>query len=397
METEEFDSTLWQQLPFELLENVLARLPSLYPSETPPYLAVPSTKTNTWEKHTLNFTSSRVYVAATDEGLICFGCEPVGTLFIYNPLSRQWRKLTIPEQDNGEGSGTETLVGLIVDRATNYKLIVGFLSHLIVIEKPTRTLIYDSVSSTWTTVSVCPVAPSDYVDWSPGFPDILRASQCVRCGHNVYWLVEECREFTGVALRFLVKFDVKAGIWTVDEPDLPYPHYVGFTEDDMYLRPDSDLPKPYGLGECDPPPWNFHLASNGGAVYVTLFDSLLCKDAQEAYSGEFSDLIPEVRIIDADFVCEVWELANPPEGYLPTKAVSLVEVWFVVFEYGGICRTERGNRPLLVFTYNARRNVWGWLPELGSNSSCLGVVPEDYPAHWLPEFFTCTLSLRAFL
>ncbi|KAL3684410.1 hypothetical protein R1sor_002432 [Riccia sorocarpa] len=187
-------------------------------------------------------------------------------------------------------------------------------------------------------------------------------------------------------------------IWKVDEPELPYPPFVEYTDDNLgfpYVRPFYELPMPYGLGEGKPPPWNSHLASHDGAVYVTLFDSLV---SREAFSGEFSSLIPELKIIDANFVCRVRELGNPPDRYMPTKAVSLGEDWFVVFEYRGVWRKERGKRPLLVFAYiSARRNVWGWLPELDLNSSCLGVKPEDYPPDWLPEFYTCTLSLRAFL
>ncbi|KAL3695442.1 hypothetical protein R1sor_009518 [Riccia sorocarpa] len=411
METEDFDSTLWQQLPFELLENILTKLPvstllsfcqvckqwkmliqstefarrcgSIQPlafflhggtATTASYLAVPNTKTNTWEKHTLNFGPDMVSVAAADQGLICFQTESkffLDALFIYNPLRRQWRKLRIPEEDDDQFSprftlGTRKLVGLVVDQATgNYTLIVGFIKdENEEDEKPTRTLIYDSVSFTWTTISVCPVLPEDE---NVGSWDIWVPWECVRCGDKLYWLVDEDKELTGTAFRFIVKFDVKAGIWTVDEPHLPYPHFVGYAEDGpgIYVRPLSDLPEPYGQGESKSPPWNFHLASHGGTVYVILFDSFV---SREAFSG-----------------------------YLPTKAVCVGEVWYVLFEYGGVSREGSGEKPLLVFGYNARRSVWGWLPELGFNSSCVGVVPEDYPPHSLPEFYTCTLSLRAFL
>ncbi|KAL3695652.1 hypothetical protein R1sor_009728 [Riccia sorocarpa] len=440
METQDFDSTLWQHLPSELLENVLTRLPistllsfcqvckqwkkliqstefacrcgSTQPlaffhyegtAETAPYLAVPNTTTNTWEKHTLNFASGRVSVIAADQGLICFGSESVDTLFIYNPLTRLWKKLTIPEEGDDQFSrrctpGTGKLVGLSVDRETgNYKLIVGFIKDQIVMyENPTRTLTYDSVSSTWTTIPVCPILPleDEDEDEAPGdWEDLWIPGESVRSGDKLYWLVEKDMELTGSAFRLIVKFDVTAGTWTVDEPDLPYPPFVDYPGF-LYVRPFYELPMPYGLGEGKPPPWNFHLASYDGVVYVMLSDSLVSK---EAFSGEFSSLIPEVKIIDADFVCRVRELANPPDRYMPTKAVSLGEVWYFVFEYRGVWRKERGKRPLLVFAYSPRRNAWGWLPELGSNSSCRGVSPNCYPPHWLPEFFTCTLSLRAFV
>ncbi|KAL3695511.1 hypothetical protein R1sor_009587 [Riccia sorocarpa] len=330
METEDFDNTVWQHLPFELLENVLTKLPvcalmtwcqvckrlkTLIQSpefarrcdsvffhyagdfrsrqdegdsddDNLPYLAIPNTKTNTWEKHTLNFASRPITVVAADQGLICFEeYYSKDNLFIYNPLTRQWKELRIP----------------------------------------------------------------------------------VEVEHQ---------------LRFIVRFDVEAGIWTADEPDLPYHRFVEFTvnpavshSDFPYTLLESERREPYGQLESKPPQWNFYLAPHDGVVHVMLFDSLI---RREAFSGGFSSLIPEVKMVDADFVCKVRELADPPKPYMSTKVASQGEVWYVVFEYGGVRWHERGTTPLLVFAYSPRRNIWGWLPKLDTNSSCLDVFPEEF-------------------
>ncbi|KAL3695512.1 hypothetical protein R1sor_009588 [Riccia sorocarpa] len=430
---EDLDSTLWQQLPFELLETILTKLPgstlmnwcqvckrwktliqshefarrcdSIEPlvffhyfgkADSVAYLAIPNTKTNRWEKHTLDFASEGLSVLAADQGLICFETGSQSTkdiLFVYNPLTRQWKELRIPPEECNFTYDRSKLVGLIVDQETgSYKLVATFLKDVNEWDE-TKTLIYESVSSTWTSSSSCPDFPLG--DQQPGYWCQWKPGASVRCGEKLYWLVEQIMEFCGTAFRVVVSFDVRGRIWTVDEPDLPYELFVGDRQDDPPDFPYTRfvIPDPYGTGS-KPPQWNFHLATNDGAVYAILFESLISRGA---FSGEFSSLIPEVRIIDTDFVRTVRELAKPPEHYLPTKAVSHGEVWYVVFEYGGVSRGERGKRPLLVFAYDPRRNVWGWLPELDSSSSCRDVMPEDYPPFWLPQFFTCTLSLRAFV
>ncbi|KAL3695510.1 hypothetical protein R1sor_009586 [Riccia sorocarpa] len=390
--SEDLDSTLWKQLPFELLETILTKIPgstlmnwcqvckrwktliqshefarrcdSIEPlvffhyfgkADSVAYLAIPNTKTNRWEKHTLDFASEGLSVLAADQGLICFETGSQSTkdiLFIYNPLTRQWKELRIPAEECNFTHDRSKLVGLIVDQETgSYKLVATFLKDVNEWDE-TKTLIYESVSSTWTSTSLCPDFPLG--DQQPGYWCQWKPGASVRCGEKLYWLVEQIMEL-GTAFRVVVSFDVRGGIWTVDEPDLPYELFVGYRQDDPPDFPYTRfvIPDAYGTGS-KPPHWNFHLATNDGAVCAILFESLFSRGA---FSGEFSSLIPEVRIIDTDFVRTVRELAKPPEHYLPTKAVS----------HGEVC------------------------------SSCRDVMPEDYPPFWLPQFFTCALSLRAFV
>ncbi|KAL3695516.1 hypothetical protein R1sor_009592 [Riccia sorocarpa] len=314
--SEDLESTLWQQLPFELLENILTKLP--------------------------------VTNLMTDQGLICFKSHCLDTLFIYNPLTRQWKELKIPVEDDDPLPWQTKELGVFQD------------DHLLF----SRT--EDEHSSTWTSTSVYPDLPLDSPledELRPRWKPLWVPGASVRCGQNLYWLVEEADEPYGTLFRFIVRFDVKAGIWTVDEPDLPYQRLVVVPKDPAFAP--SDFPYSYTLHEFErrepdrqleskPPQWNFHLAPHDGVVYVMAFDSLI---RREAFSGEFSSLMPEVKMVDADFVCKVRELADPPKRYLPTKLSSQGEVWYVVFEHGGVRWHERGTKPLLVFAYSPRRNI----------------------------------------
>ncbi|KAL3676654.1 hypothetical protein R1sor_026602 [Riccia sorocarpa] len=457
--------TLWQHLLVEVLEKVLTKLPvsaltrfcrvckrwksliesaefarecrsaepvifSYYPGgfsysdckKLNPYLAIPNTKTYSWEKHVLSFTSGPISLVAADHGLLCFMLLKGNhnTLFVYKPLTRQWTKLKVPERSKIEkpshyptsrpSDDGKMLVGLSVDPDTgNYKLVVGFIkAELQPGEKPRLTLIYDSLSSAWTTSSACPdffshrEEDEDEGYWKEWIPQVS-----VRSGESFYWLVDEETEmlgntFTmcGTSSRFLVKYNIREGTWMVDEPDLPYERFV--EEEDIPNCLPPNLPYAHLIEYSYPrlhrdfrlPQWNFHLASHGGSVYVTLFDSLINRDS---FSGEFSSVISEVKVTDAELVRRLLELANPPEHYIPTMALAQDDFWYVAFEFGGVCSEERGMKPLLVFAHSPRRQVSRWLPPLGLDSSCSDVLPRDYPPDWLPQLYTFAATFRAFV
>ncbi|KAL2608688.1 hypothetical protein R1flu_027261 [Riccia fluitans] len=455
------DSSLWQQLPVDLLENVLTKLPvsslmsfsrvckrwrSLiqsaefarrcssvkpfvfchYPGDYynskkgRSYLAIPSEKTHTWRKHSLHFTAEPVDLVAADQGLLCFRSKTKmtrNTLFMYNPLTRQSKRVTVPGKSEVEDElllfrGTRMLVGLMVDQETgNYKLVAGFigkksLDH----SEPRGTHVYDSLSSTWTWTPLCPEFPplpmeidhdedDDDDDGSRSYWSEWKPGVSIRCGGNLYWMVEEAPQTIWEDFfRVLVKYDFKAGKWTIDEPDLPYAHYV--RHDDIPDCLPRNLPYAYLVKDrdlnMDPkvPQWNFHLAAHDESLFAILFDSLISKDA---FSGEFSTIIPEVKVIDAELVQKLLEVADIPEYYIPTKAVSQNEMWYVVFEYEGVCCEERGTSPLLVLAYSSRQREWRWLPHLDPESSCGHVLPLDYPSCWLPEVNTFGATFRAFV
>ncbi|KAL3676659.1 hypothetical protein R1sor_026607 [Riccia sorocarpa] len=287
----------------------------------PPYLAFPSETTNTWEKHMLDFGSEpfRIVLLAADQGLLCFLTSPlyiVGSLVIYNPLTRHYKKLTVPRVLRSRGwrlvtDHSSKIVGLIVDPVTgSYKLVVGFIHRAGEDEDPDDpdgTYIYDSVSSSWTSTPSSPEFPQlaevvtdsedenedneEEEDISEYFKGESVPGPSISCSGNLYWMVGESL-LNGIwddYSRFLVKYDVMAGRWTVDEPILrvPYSRFVRRREipDDLprYL-PYARLVKQPDLPQTDItlPRWNFHLAVHDDKVFVTLFDSLI---REHAYFG----------------------------------------------------------------------------------------------------------------
>ncbi|KAL3694320.1 hypothetical protein R1sor_007971 [Riccia sorocarpa] len=444
------DSRLWQHLPFDLLVKVLAKLPvstlmsfclvckrwrelirsaefaqqchsvkpivffhymgDVYPHrdyeswERRAFLAFPNTKSNAWEKHMLDFAAEPVDMVAADQGLMCFRSRETGNLlYMYNPLTRQCRKLTVPgktEESVHMPRDTRILVGLIVDQETgNYKVVVGFVKMQVNVDgEPGGTFIYDSLSSTWTRTGDSPDLPvfslvdNHVAQWAPGI--------CIRCDENLYWAVEEasqdqCEDF----FRILLKYDVTIATWTVDEPILPYERCVNF-----YDVPDC-LPQhlPYARlvedptmqGEIKVPQWNVHLAAHDGTMYVTLFDSLIDTDA---FSGEFSVPIPEVEVIDAELVEMISDLDDVPEFCLPTKAIAQNEMWYVAFEYEGVCDYNRRRNPLYIFAYDTKRQVSRWLPALLPDSSCGDVFKGYNPPFGLHHNLnTFAATFRAFV
>ncbi|KAL3676655.1 hypothetical protein R1sor_026603 [Riccia sorocarpa] len=428
---EELDGALWGQLPADVLNKVLTKLPvhslmrfcqvckrwktliqsaefarrchsikptvfAHYPGGygdndlyVPPYLAFPSATTDTWEKHMLDFGSEpmgEVVLLAADQGLLCFLNKPLywpGSLVIYNPLTRHCKELTVPRvlrcrdwrlhMDN-----MNKIVGLIVDPETgSYKLVVGFIHKAGEDEDPddpNGTYIYDSVSSSWTSIPLSPEFPqlpevhtiseNEDEDNEDG-EDILGyfrgksiPGPSISCSGNLYWIVGESllNGFWDDYSRFLVKYDVMAGRWTVDEPILriPYSRFVHRREipDDLprhlpYARlvKQPDLPQEH----ITLPRWNFHLAVHDGEVFVTLFDSLI---SELAYFGEFSSMIPE----------------------------------------------RRGMHPLIIVTIGIHKaTFYSWLPPLEPDSSCSHALPKCHPPSRLPDIHTFGASFKAFV
>ncbi|KAL3676639.1 hypothetical protein R1sor_026587 [Riccia sorocarpa] len=144
------------------------------------------------------------------------------------------------------------------------------------------------------------------------------------------------------------------------------------------------------------PQWNFHLAVHDGTMFVAVFDSLISRDA---FSGQFSAFIPEVKAIDAELVRLILELKDVPAHYLPTKVVAQNEMCYVVFEYDGVCGVEfeRGQNPLYVFAYDTRQCRLRWLPVLDTKLSRREFLPLDCRFNWLREIYTFAASFRAFV
>ncbi|KAL3676665.1 hypothetical protein R1sor_026613 [Riccia sorocarpa] len=362
MERSRLRSNLWKDLPSDVLDKILAKLPL---------------------SAVMNF--SRVF-------------------------TREFKKLRVPGRSRDL---PKMLVGLAVDQETgNYKLVVGFVeSNAAGDEEPRGTHIYDSSYSMWTSFSECPNVPTALADGMDEDEDgpsqrRFRPGVSVRSGGKFYWLVHQDNDNMGYIttydFRFLLKYDIEARSWTIDEAyDLPY------EVADVDIFPDClpldlpyahflNLPKRHPLDWLTLPPlWNFHLSVYEETVFMTLFDSLICTNP---YSGQISTLIPEVEVIQGKLVGEFLDCADLPadDEYLPTKAVAQNDTWFIVFEYHGVCRDREDPRPLRVFAYSPNRNVSRWLPELHLHSCCSEIL-SFRPPHLLPELYTFTATLRAFV
>ncbi|KAL3676633.1 hypothetical protein R1sor_026581 [Riccia sorocarpa] len=422
-EEAELDSKLWKELPSELLDRVLTKLPitSLMSfcrvskrwktlirsvefgrqcdSTKPvalfsysggydeddriiePYIAFPNATAESWEMHTLGF---RLYprLIAADLGLLCF-------FFLILRVNK--------------------IVGLIVDPETgNYKLVVGFIQKIrqdIEEGLPRGTHVYDSISSSWTSTTVYPEFPLPPVNIDSEeehpYRTILKPGLSTRCGDNLYWMVgERVWEFEQkweLYSRILMKYDVKAGSWTVDEPNVPYESLVGqFEVPDCLPRnlPYAHLALVHPQQDIKLPRWNFHLFAFDGSVYVTLFDSLISRDA---YSGCFSSLIPEVKVINPRLVHELLRSFYATNHYLPTRIAAQNEMLYILFEYDGVCRGRRRENPLHVLAYDSVKNHWDMLPSLDPESSCRSVLRKvDRPSR-LPRLVTFAASFKAFV
>ncbi|KAL3676658.1 hypothetical protein R1sor_026606 [Riccia sorocarpa] len=456
MEPSHLRSSLWEDLPSDVLEIILAKLPISallnfsrvckrwecyiksaefarrcssvqpvlfyhYPGEyglpsgktVNPYLAIPSTKSNTWEKHTLDFASEEIYLVAADHGLVCFKTdEKRGILFIYNPVTRQFKKLMVPGKSRAlpRKFDPKMLVGLIVDQETgNYKLVVGFVERNVAgDEEPRGTHVYDSLYSMWTSTSECPTFPADVnqirisseEEWIPGVS--------VRSGRNFYWVVDQSnyvrdQGISSYFFRFLLKYDIETGSWTIEQPFVPsgmkhriadYHEFPGCLPRDLPFTRFLELPERDRHRYKLPAPLNFHLSTYEETVFITLFDSLIRKNP---YSGAISSLIPEVKVIPRELVQQILDCADAPGDYLPTKVVAQNDTWYVAFEYHGIFRGKEP-RPLRVFAYSPHRNVSRWLPELHLHSSCPEVLSSRAgDLFLLPELHTFTAAFRAFV
>ncbi|KAL3676671.1 hypothetical protein R1sor_026619 [Riccia sorocarpa] len=453
MERNHLRSSSWENLPSDVLDKVLAKLPisalmdfsrvckrwdcyiksaefarrcrSVQPvlfyhhpgkydlssgKIINPYLAIPSTKSNTWEKHTLDFASEEIYLVAADHGLVCFKTvEKRSILFVYNPVTRQFKRLRVPGKSIAlpRKPDPRMLVGLIVDQETgNYKLVVGFVeSNLAGNQRGTH--VYDSSYSMWTSTSECPDFPAaltrvrdvDEYGFSSKVECIPGVS--VRSGGKIYWLVDQSNdndiEGSSYFFRFLLRYDSEAGSWTIAQPSLPYgmdpDEFPEFLPRDLPYSRLLQLPERHRHWDPWPPLWNFHLSAYEDTVFMTLFDSLI---RTNPYSGEISPLIPEVKVIQGKLVREFLDRADAPDDYLPTKAVVQYDTWYVVFEHHGVCRERKDPRPLRVFAYSPHRNVSRWLPELHSQSCCSEALSFQEP-YQLPELHAFTATLRAFV
>ncbi|KAL3691213.1 hypothetical protein R1sor_004864 [Riccia sorocarpa] len=258
---DELIPSLWQQLPAELLGKVLSKLPlsalrkfsrvskrwkawfrsaefarecesvewtffyvDVY--EGISYLLLPNLKTNSWDKHSLDFLQADEYIAgfhvAVDRGLLCYsihkkrGFDPSITLVVQNPLTRKWRRLIAPCQLEYDLLTHKMVWGLTMDNEYgSYKVVVAFYDQNL----PRNAFIYDSVSNSWSiSAALTPVLV-------PHFDKDGWQARSVACsGVELLWVIEEYEadpSTDGLMYKWLIKYNFELDTWSTVTQESP--------------------------------------------------------------------------------------------------------------------------------------------------------------------------------
>ncbi|KAL3676871.1 hypothetical protein R1sor_026819 [Riccia sorocarpa] len=279
-------SSLWQQLPAELLEKVLSKLPlsalrkfsrvskrwkALFRSVefarecdsiewTFFYLDLrgelsdmlfPNTKTNSWDKQSLGFL-------AADEWIADF----------LNPLTRKWRRLTVPHQLERNVPGHKIMWALMVDKEIgSYKVVVAFCDQ----DLPRKAFIYHSVSNSWSiSAALTPLLV-------PHFDIVVWNVRSIICSNGeLLWLIEES-EADGLIYKWLIKYNFELDAWstvTQESPDL-YEEATDLYEErvDLFHHEVENRPVMVNLQEIRPDrpnSWNLPSSARFPAEFLTL-------------------------------------------------------------------------------------------------------------------------------
>ncbi|KAL3685535.1 hypothetical protein R1sor_003557 [Riccia sorocarpa] len=253
--------SVWQHLPTELLEQVLNKLPLsalrkfsrvskrwkawfrsvefarecesvewtffyLDVRGEISYMLLPNLKTNSWDKHSLDFLQAdegiAEYHVAIDKGLLCYsirkkrGFDPSITLVVQNPLTRKWRRLIAPYQLQRDLPTHKRVWGLMVDTESgSYKVVVAFYDHSL----PRKSFIYDSVSDSWSTSAALTPALVPHFD-EDGWRD--RSIAC--SGGELLWVIEEYDGDTstdGLFYKSCIKYNFELDAWSMATQQSP--------------------------------------------------------------------------------------------------------------------------------------------------------------------------------
>ncbi|KAL2620089.1 hypothetical protein R1flu_000294 [Riccia fluitans] len=257
MGEEDLIPSLWQQLPVELLEKVLTKLPisalrnfsrvskewkSLIRSVQfargcnsveatfyfldvlgkSAYMLLPNLKKNIWERHLLDFLHGDEVISTlvvADQGLLCYRISKKSRsdtsiiLVVQNPLTRKFVRLIVPYKlELGlDPENPEMLRGLVVDKETGgYKVVVALYNELLW----SKTFIYDSQSKTWSISAAIFPALVCHFDSARG--DARGYVQSCVCSHGeLFWVLEEW-DFAPDSVRiyrWLIKYNFELDAW----------------------------------------------------------------------------------------------------------------------------------------------------------------------------------------
>ncbi|KAL3688618.1 hypothetical protein R1sor_014927 [Riccia sorocarpa] len=248
--------SIWQQLPADILELVLTKLPlsalrefsgaskswkrfilseefahrcqSVEPTvfhfsfhSGKPFIAVPSLKTRSWERYFLEFIAEDegVDLIGTSEGLLCYRVHkkrpktPQGQplpdqeifVIVHNPLTGKWTRFIVPYTFKTLDA---MLGGFAVDQDTgSYKVVLAFTEgHL-----PRTAFIYDSGADSWSvSAGMSPALNKRFYvsEW------LVSSSIC--CDGELYWCVEEVPSYNDDrTIKTLIKYSIELDTWSM--------------------------------------------------------------------------------------------------------------------------------------------------------------------------------------
>ncbi|KAL3680831.1 hypothetical protein R1sor_023787 [Riccia sorocarpa] len=347
---------IWQELPVELLNVVLTKLPAsalttfclvskswkaliqspefahlcssvesvvcywnsdvTWPHDHPD-ITKSNLKTGSWEKRSVDFgnedLSCDFLLIAADHGLFCYRVDNVNIyedeifLYVHNPVTDCFRRIMVPycfESRMVSRSSNSILGGLVMDQSTcSYKVVVAFIDA----DLTSETFIYDSSSDSWmVSAAISPALGRDDVDDDP---DIMEAryitarkiQRSIRCGDELFWLVG----IDAIAgwLVTLIKYNMKLDTWSTVSNLLP----------DIE---DGDLP--------------IHLASFENQVFMVNFNP--SSDRISLGVSEFINMVPGMRKFGVEELALLLEQGGCTpsfDGLTPYRAVAGTGTWFV--------------------------------------------------------------------
>ncbi|KAL3691209.1 hypothetical protein R1sor_004860 [Riccia sorocarpa] len=178
-------------------------------------MLLPNLKTNSWDKHSLDFLGADEWIlgyhVAVDGGLVCYeilkksGVDPWFTLVVQNPLTRKWRRLTVPYQLEGDFDHT-MIWGLMMDRENgSYKVVVALFGQYL----PRTAFIYDSVSKSWSISAALTPVLDPHFDEDGGWE--VRSVVCSR--DELLWVIEDQNTY-GLTYKWFIKYNFELETWS---------------------------------------------------------------------------------------------------------------------------------------------------------------------------------------
>ncbi|KAL3680848.1 hypothetical protein R1sor_023804 [Riccia sorocarpa] len=296
---------IWQELPVELLNVVLTKLPA---SALTTFCLV----SKSWKA--LIQSPEFAHLCSSVESVVCYcnwdanGPDRHPYITKSNPKTGSWEKRWV-DFGNEDLNDDYTLIaadhGLFCYRVIN----TDEYEDEIFLE----TFIYDSSLDSWmVSAAISPALGRDDVDDDPdlmetGYITERKIERSIRCGDELFWLVGI--DADDGWLVTLIKYNMKLDTWSTVSNLWPYP-------EDGELRDKDELP--------------IHLASFENQVFMVNFNP--SSDRMSLGVSEFINLVPGMRKFGVEELAVLLEQGGcmPSfDGLTPCRAVAGTGTWFV--------------------------------------------------------------------